>query len=79
MEEIIKWCQELKEVDLDGSNAGLLRDLEFLVKNITPNIEKLNLKSSLFVYELVKILFRRCSKIKALSWAGLEYTCENHN
>ena len=74
MQEIIKWCQELKEVDLTGSDSGLnYINLDFLVKNITPNIEKLNIKSSLFFYELVKILFHRCKKIKVLSWAGLEY------
>ena len=80
MQEIIKWCQELKEVDLTGSDSGLNRyNLDFLVKNITPNIEKLNLKSTLFDYELVKILFRRCQKIETMSWAGLEYKCENIN
>ena len=79
-EKIIKWCQELKEVDLTGSDSGLNRyNLDFLVKNITPNIEKLNLKSTLFDYELVKILFRRCQKIETMSWAGLEYKCENIN
>ena len=80
MQEIIKWCQELKEVDMTGSDGGLnYNNLEFLVRNITPNLEKLNLKSSFFEYELVKILFRRCNKIKALSWAGLEYKCEINN
>ena len=79
MQEIIKWCQELKEVDLTGFDSGLNHNnLKFLVENVTPNIEKLNLKSSLFFYELVKILFHRCKKIKVLSWAGLEYPTPIH-
>ena len=88
MQEIIKWCQELKEVDLIGSDCGLnYINLDFLVKNITPNIEKINLKSSLFYYEVVKILFFRCKKMKSLIWAGheifvkkaLNINTKNHN
>ena len=69
IQEIIKWCQELKEIDLTGFDSGLNHNnLKFLVENITPNIEKINLKSSLFFYELAKILLGRCKKIKVLSW-----------
>jgi hypothetical protein len=48
-QEIIKCCQQLKEVDLAfvNLNQGLAdEDLQFLVKNIHQNIEKLNLSSS---------------------------------
>ena len=69
-QEIIKSCQELKQVDLAFVNAkqGLTyEDLEFLAKNIPQNIEKLNLSSSLVTNSDVKILLSRCNKIKALS------------
>ena len=69
-QEIIKSCQELKQVDLAFVNAkqGLTyEDLEFLAKNIPQNIEKLNLSSSLVTDSDVKILLSRCNKIKALS------------
>ena len=70
LQEIIKYCQELKEVDLAHVNLinGLTEeDLEFLVKNISPNIEKLNLCSTEILDTHVQILLRRCNKIKALS------------
>ena len=77
LQDIILWCQELKEVDLAYMNhTGGLKDedLEFLVKNIPPNVEKLNLSSCdhdplwpAFHDYHVKILLRRCNKIKALS------------
>ena len=68
LQEIIKQCQELREIDFDGSDEGLKsEDLKFLVENISPNIEKLNLKSSCYLDEFVKILLSRCKKIKAFS------------
>ena len=68
--EIIKCCQEVKEVDLAYVNdlTGLEDTyLQFLAENISPNVEKLNLSSSLIEDNHVKILARRCNKIKALS------------
>ena len=68
LQEIIKCCQELKEVDLAYLNdaEGLTdADLQFLVKNIPTNIEKLNLSS--VKDDHVKILLSRCNKIKELS------------
>jgi hypothetical protein len=38
-----------------------------LVKNITPNVEKLNLSGTLVIDNDVKTLLSRCNKIKALS------------
>ena len=47
MLEIIKSCQELKELGLDTADEGLnYEDLDILVENIPPNIEGLNLRSS---------------------------------
>jgi hypothetical protein len=69
LQEIFRCCQKLEEVYLDGrTNRGLFyNDCRFLVKNISPNIEKLNLSSSYFTNEDVNILLSRCNKIKALS------------
>ena len=75
LKEIIKCCQELKEVDFAyvnnyryWSSGGLTNgDLEFLVKNISPSVEKLNLSGSRFTDDHVKILLGRCNKVKAIS------------
>ena len=66
---IIKYCQELKEVNLSFINeeGSLSReDLEFLAKNISPNVEKLNLSYLNFNDYHAKILLSRCNKIKVL-------------
>ena len=42
-------------------------DLQFLVTNISPNVEKFNLLSNCIVDEQVKILLSRCNQLKALS------------
>ena len=70
LQDIIKWCQELKEVDLAYMNhtRGLKDDdIEFLVKNIPPNVEKLNLSGSKLMDYHVKMLLVRCNKIKVFS------------
>ena len=69
LQEIIKWCQELKEANLNTGFTGSIihGDLEFLVQNITPNIEKLKIRGSLFMDEFLTILLGRCNKIKILS------------
>ena len=66
-QSIIKSCQELKEVSLldINDNKGLW-DLEFLLKNISPNVVKLNLSCNFFEDGHVKILLSRCNKIKVL-------------
>ena len=67
---IIKGCQELKEIDLghvNETNGLTLEDLEFLVENISPDVEKLKLSSILIMNDHVEILLRRCNKIKVLS------------
>ena len=67
---IIKGCQGLKEIDLahvNETNGLQSDDLEFLVENISPNVEKLNLSSSQITDEDVETLLLRCNKITALS------------
>ena len=69
MLEILKCCQQLKEVDLayvNGAHGLTDDDLELLAKNISPNVEKLNLGSSYVEDNHVKILLGRCNKIKTL-------------
>ena len=67
LHEIIKCCQELREVDLDVNDGLNNEDLEFLARNIPPNVEKLNLSKSCIKDEHVKTLLSRCNKIKALT------------
>ena len=72
LQEIIKSCQELKEINLafvEHSLSEILsyEDLEFLAKNIPPNIEELNLSGLDVKDDHVETLLRRCNKIKALS------------
>ena len=69
-QEIIRCCQELKEVDLGHEvyERDFNVDFEFLVKNISPNIEKLRyLSGGEPMNDHLKILLSRCNKIKALS------------
>ena len=69
LQELFKCCQELKEVNLDVYDENGLSDddLEILAKTISPNVEKLNLNSSLVMDDHIKILISRCKKIKAMS------------
>jgi hypothetical protein len=79
IKEIIKCCQELKEVDLayiNYSNGLSDDDLNYLLENIPPNVEKLNLSSTFVIDRDVKTLLNRCTKIKAL---GLEARCITDN
>ena len=48
-------------------NAQTFSSLEFLAMNITPNVEKLNLSHLHVMDDHVKILLRRCNKIKVLN------------
>ena len=72
-QSIIQCCQELKEVDLAYVDMPQLTedDLEFLAKNISPNVVKLNLSHQDVEDDHVKILLSRCHKIKILN---LEFT-----
>ena len=67
LQAIIKCCQELKELAFIKGNKWLHDDdLEFLVKNISPNVVKLNLSKHDLNDNNVKILLSRCNKIKVL-------------
>ena len=73
LQTIIKYCRELKEVDLSYVNGdeGLSDvDLDVLAKIITPNVEKLNLRNHEIKDAHVKILLSRCNKIKTLTLAA---------
>ena len=72
LQNIIKCCQELREVDLNVNNGLNNEDLEFLARNIPPNVEKLNVSKSCITDDHVKTLLSRSNKIKALT---LEATC----
>ena len=66
---IIKCCQELKEVHLANDkkeHALTAEDLQFLAKNISPNVLKLTLTFQYFTDDHVKILLGRCREIKEL-------------
>ena len=65
LQQIIKCCQELKEIDLSNGFDGDIW-LGFLVKNISPNIEILNLSQLDITDNHMRILLSRCKKIKAL-------------
>ena len=71
LQAIIKCCQELKELAFIKRNKRLHdvydEDLEFLAKNISPNVVKLNLSNHDVDDNNVKILLGRCNKIKVLS------------
>ena len=72
LQAIITSCQELKEFAFNNGNKWL-RDinLEFLARNISPNIVKLNLSNHDVDNDSVKILLGRCNEIKVL---GLKET-----
>ena len=78
LQEIIKCCQELKEVDLTQLLDFVSdEDLDFLAENIPPNVEKLDLTGLDVTDGHVQILLQRCNKIKALSLEGTLIT--NHS
>ena len=75
MEEIIRCCQNLKEVDLAYEFKKYENEyFEFLVKNMPPNVEKLNLGDNLITNDEVKTLLSRCKKIKALNLQAIRIT-----
>ena len=65
---IIKSCQELKELAFINIDANCLPDddLEFLARNISPNVVKVNLTNHDINDGLLKVLLSRCNKVKVL-------------
>ena len=68
LQAIIKFCTELKELTFINyeDNWFDADDLEYLAKNISPNIVKVNLSNHDITDDHVKILLSRCSEIKVL-------------
>ena len=65
---IIKSCQELKELAFINSDANCLpdEDLEFLARNLSQNVVKVNLTNHYINDGLLKVLLSRCNKVKVL-------------
>ena len=62
LQDIIKCCQELREVDLaDGLSND---DIGFLAENLTPNVGKLNLSGG-FIMALSRIMASKIGAIKS--------------
>ena len=67
--QIIKCCQELKELDLQNGfcDKGLSDEcLEFIAKHVSQNVEILDLSDLCISDNHVKVLLSRCKKIKTL-------------
>ena len=82
IQSILENCTELKELnfwngifpDTDKINyhCGIYRGVvDYLVNNISPNIEKFSVRASDFRDQHIKILVSRCTKIKELRFACL--------
>ena len=74
LQEVLKCCPELKEINFNEVEEIHKDDLEGLVKKIPPNVEKLDLSTANVVDDHVKILLSRCNKIKALSLKAMWIT-----
>ena len=77
--QIIKCCQELKEVNLAAIFTDQLEELsydclEFLVKNICPSVEILDISYLEFDDNHFNILLSRCNKIKELCLQSVDLT-----
>ena len=63
---IIKFCLELKELNLFDTDLSR-QSIEYLVNNVTENIEKLSLRSLYFVRdEHIQTLVTRCQNIRLI-------------
>jgi uncharacterized C2H2 Zn-finger protein len=81
IQSILENCTELKELNFWNGvfpGNGITYDcgiyhgnVDYLVKNISPNIEKFCVGASDFRDQHIKILVSRCTKIKELRLAGL--------
>jgi len=85
IQSILENCTELKELnfwngifpDSDNINyhCGIyLGVVDYLVNNISPNVEKFSIRASDFRDQHIKILVSRCSRIKELRFACLKIT-----
>ena len=68
LQEIIRCCQNLKEVDLAYEFKKYENEhFEFLAKNMPPNVERLSLGDNFITDDEVQTLLSRCKKLKALN------------
>ena len=73
---IVKNCVSLKEVDFSGCQLfGLC--MELLVKNLSPNVEKLALASNYPTDEHIIALVSRCKRITSLNLAYTDMLTNN--
>ena len=78
LQEIIRCCQNLKEVDLAYEYKKYGNEyFDFLAKNMPPNVKKLNLGNNLITDDEVQILLSRCKKIKAVNPQGTRIIANN--
>ena len=74
IQHIIKNCQQLREINFCNTSLSS-QSIEFLVNNLTPRIEKLNLDfMTYFSDEHLNTLVTRARNIKALSLRGTPIT-----
>ena len=84
IQSILENCTELKKLTFWNGifpgngityECGIYhRNVEYLVNNISPNIERFSIAASDFRDQHIKILASRCTKIKELRLAGLDIT-----
>ena len=84
IQSILENCTELKKLTFWNGvfpgngityECGIYhRNVDYLVNNISPNIEKFSVGASDFTDQHIKILASRCTKIKELRLAGLRIT-----
>ena len=71
IQQVVRNCTELKELSLYETDLSE-KSIDFLVSNLTPNIEKLDLFDQSFLrYTHIKKLVTRCHKITELNLGGL--------
>ena len=71
IQQVVENCTELKELSLYETNLNE-KSIDFLVSNLTSNIEKLDLFDQSFLrYTHIKKLVTRCHKITELNLGGL--------
>ena len=82
IQDILKFCTKLREVDF-ADNLLKEKSFNFIVNNITPNIEKLRLGGirgdlrgdrNFLKDEHIRTLVTRCNKISALSLNSRKFT-----
>jgi hypothetical protein len=77
IEQIVENCSALKELNLSSTQL-CEKSVDFLVSNLTPKIEKLNLYDIFCVRDKhIQTLVTRCNKMTELNFGGLTSTTRN--